>query len=896
PFDTCLSSKEGLVRVKTGPHAWYDTLSRFLLDNKFSKDAIDPTLFTQKTGIPVDQNRFRSMVGSLMYLTASIPDLVFAVCMCARYQDSPTKKYLEALKRVFQYLRRTINWGLWYLKDTAMALTAYADADHAGCQDTRRNYDFDFNKIPLYCDNRSAIALCFNNIQHSRSKHIKIRHHFIREKVEKGMVKLYFVKTDYQLADIFTKALSRERFEFLLPHLDTMADVNTNAFADQAPTIAPPIRTDDQILPHIRWLDEQWFDLTKDTLRDALQITPVKNNQAFTSAPSSDALINFINELGYPKLIRNLSIVLTNDIFQPWRALTTIINLCLTGKTSRQKESGTSYSWEKEGYTYCDPEYPVYQVDHLSPLEEAQVPPKTCSPLHLPNEEPVLGYLKFSVKGTKREVFGMPIPGNLITTDIQGASYYQEYLEKVSKHQRYLASETGSDPDSPAPKLTKTAKKSKPTAPKVDPRLPVSKPASSKQTKPKPAPTKTQGKKRKLVAEISDKPSQARKSKPGLVSKRHKPIGFLRSVDESVAEDVPEKEPRVNDEEADVRTYVPTGSSSHDESSSLFAKLGLMDSEEESDEDVPGTDAGIQGEGQAGPNPDAQDEGQAGSNPDEQAEGQVGPDLDVSTQPHPEQIDEGFTVTAYPKVQENLKLTVEEHLILEELAISSGTLSSLQHLTKDLSFGDLFFSDKPSEADNDKPTAETEAESMVSVTIQQDTSLIPPMTTPIIDFTLRPESPKVHQLLKATATETTTTTTTTIHTPPSQQQQSTTDSMMMKRISELEHIMANLIHDNKQLKQRLDSHGAHHMQLYEALEKSMNRDSSEELLKDLAEARKKKKKRRDSPKTPPGSPPHQPPPPPPPAGPSGASGSLGDSGSSQVPPPPPPPESTNQEG
>nr|GEZ26670.1 hypothetical protein [Tanacetum cinerariifolium] len=329
---------------------------------------------------------------------------------------------------------------------------------------------------------------------------------------------------------------------------------------------------------------------------------------------------------------------------------------------------------------------------------------------------------------------------------------------------------------------------------------------------------------------------------------------------------------------------------------------------------------------------------------------------DVSTQPHPEQMDEGFTATAYPKVQENLKLMVEEQVILEEPASSSGTLYSLQHLTKDLSFGDLFFNDKPSKADNEKTTAETEAESMVSVTIQQDTSSIPPMTTPVIDLTSRPESPNVHQPLKATPTETTTTTTT-IHLPPSQPQQSTTDFMLMKRIGKLEHIMANLIHDNKHLEERLDSHGERlytlenldipqqvskvvdeivtdavdwaiqaplrnrfrdlpeadmkeilhqrmwetnsykthedHMMLYKALEKSMNRDHSEELLKDLAEARKKKKKRRDSPKIPPGSPPHQPPPPPPPAGPYGALGSPGASGSSQVLPPLP---STNQEG
>nr|GFA45878.1 hypothetical protein [Tanacetum cinerariifolium] len=167
-------------------------------------------------------------------------------------------------------------------------------------------------------------------------------------------------------------------------------------------------------------------------------------------------------------------------------------------------------------------------------------------------------------------------------------------------------------------------------------------------------------------------------------------------------------------------------------------------------------------------------------------------------------MDEGFTATAYPNIQENLKLTVEEQVILKEPASSTGTLSSLQHLAKDLNFGDLFFNDKPSKANNEQTTAETEAESMVSVTIQQDMSVIPPMTTPIIDLTSRPDSPNVHRLLKATATETTITT----HPPPPQPQQSTTNFMLMKRISELEHIMANLIQDNKHLEERLDSHRA----------------------------------------------------------------------------------------
>ncbi|GJY83013.1 retrovirus-related pol polyprotein from transposon TNT 1-94 [Tanacetum coccineum] len=123
----------------------------------------------------------------------------------SRYQAKPTKKHLEAIKRVFQYLRGTINLGLWYSKDTAMAITAYADADHAGCQDTRRS--------------TPGSTQFLGDKLHSRSKHINIRHHFIREQVENDVVELYFVTMDYQLADIFTKALPRERFEFLLPRL-----------------------------------------------------------------------------------------------------------------------------------------------------------------------------------------------------------------------------------------------------------------------------------------------------------------------------------------------------------------------------------------------------------------------------------------------------------------------------------------------------------------------------------------------------------------------------------------------------------------------------------------------------------------------------------------------------
>ncbi|GJR71614.1 integrase, catalytic region, zinc finger, CCHC-type containing protein [Tanacetum coccineum] len=112
-----------------------------------------------------------------------------------------------------------------------------SNADHAGCQTTRLStsgsaqlldYGFKFNKIPLYCDNKSAIALCCNNVQHSRAKHIDIRYHFIKEQVKNGIVELYFFWTEYQLADIFTKSLPRGRFNFLIDNMVVKKHVSRN--------------------------------------------------------------------------------------------------------------------------------------------------------------------------------------------------------------------------------------------------------------------------------------------------------------------------------------------------------------------------------------------------------------------------------------------------------------------------------------------------------------------------------------------------------------------------------------------------------------------------------------------------------------------------------------------
>ncbi|GJW71033.1 retrovirus-related pol polyprotein from transposon TNT 1-94 [Tanacetum coccineum] len=209
--------------------------------------ATKPKLDADLSGEPVDQTDYRSKIWSLMYLTSSRPDIVQTVCYCARYQARPTEKYLKEVKRIFRYLRGTINMGLWYLKGSGFDLTDFLDADHAGCVDTRKSifggiqfleaeyvalsascaqvmwmrtqlqdYGFNYNKIQLYCDSQSAIAISCNPVQHSRTKHIHTRYHFIKEQVESGIIELYFVKTEYQLADMFTKALSEDRFQYLV--------------------------------------------------------------------------------------------------------------------------------------------------------------------------------------------------------------------------------------------------------------------------------------------------------------------------------------------------------------------------------------------------------------------------------------------------------------------------------------------------------------------------------------------------------------------------------------------------------------------------------------------------------------------------------------------------------
>nr|GEY08075.1 retrovirus-related Pol polyprotein from transposon TNT 1-94 [Tanacetum cinerariifolium] len=193
--------------------------SKYILDilKRFGMENCDtvPTLMVEQAklkldlvGKPVDHTNNRSMIGSLMYVTSSRPDIMFATC-------------------------------IWYLKDSGFDLTAYSDADHAGCHLDRKTeseyvavsnccaqvlwmrtqltyYGFFYDKVPIYYDSKSAISISCNPVQHTRTKYIDVRCHFIKDHVEKGTIELYFFGTEYQLADLFTKSLLEARFKFLV--------------------------------------------------------------------------------------------------------------------------------------------------------------------------------------------------------------------------------------------------------------------------------------------------------------------------------------------------------------------------------------------------------------------------------------------------------------------------------------------------------------------------------------------------------------------------------------------------------------------------------------------------------------------------------------------------------
>jgi hypothetical protein len=204
-------------------------------------------LCTDKNGKDFDQKVYRSIIGLLLYLCASRPDIMLSVCMCARFQAAPKESHHQAMKRILRYSAHTPTFGLWYPKGSSLDLAGFSDSDYArdrvdrnstsgtchflgrslvcwsskkennvtlstteaeyivagACcsqllwmKHTLKDYGDNMKKFPLYCDNESAIKIAHNPVQHSRTKHIQICHHFLCDHVLKGDIVINHVKTE----------------------------------------------------------------------------------------------------------------------------------------------------------------------------------------------------------------------------------------------------------------------------------------------------------------------------------------------------------------------------------------------------------------------------------------------------------------------------------------------------------------------------------------------------------------------------------------------------------------------------------------------------------------------------------------------------------------------------
>ncbi|GKC91189.1 putative ribonuclease H-like domain-containing protein, partial [Tanacetum coccineum] len=269
------------LQVKQLPDGIFISQDKYVKDmlTKFDMESVRTTTtpyeaaktkLKDETDPPVNVHLYRSMIGSLMYLTASRPDIMFAVSACSRHQVTPLTSHLNAVKKIFKYLKGQPKLGLWYPKDSPFQLEAYSDSDYAGSHGDRKSttggcqflgrrliswqckkqtivatssteaeyvaaasccaqvlwiqnqlldYGFNFMNTKIFIDNQSTICIVKNPVFHQRTKHIEIRHHFIRDANEKNLIQVLKIHTDDNVADLLTKAFDGPRFEYLVVHI-----------------------------------------------------------------------------------------------------------------------------------------------------------------------------------------------------------------------------------------------------------------------------------------------------------------------------------------------------------------------------------------------------------------------------------------------------------------------------------------------------------------------------------------------------------------------------------------------------------------------------------------------------------------------------------------------------
>ncbi|GKA97738.1 hypothetical protein Tco_0825632 [Tanacetum coccineum] len=544
-------------------------------------------------------------------------------------------------------------------------------------------------------------------------------------------------------------------------------------------------------------VDEQWFDLSVDLLRKALAITPVNPAHPFELPPSGDTVIDFVNELGYPEPVEIVSSIRTNYVYQPWRAILSLLNQCLTGKTSgsdKPRHPVLQMLWGIVTQTNVDhaeliweeftqEEFQTFFTQQSKPQSQSEEPNEESNshlnPLRTFNtgDDYILGNLKFVPKGESVEVFGMAIPDPLITEAIQQSSYYPKYLKMVAENTKKTPQ--GSASVQPA---TQRATPKKPTT-----TTPV------KQTKPAPSPTKKPSKRKlpqkirkgKPTFQLVDEEDEARQDddpdldlakKLSLESHQEKgeeegndadleraiklsldpvflpqgraPVGGVTDRDYHYQKQLPYCMKR--DQTPPDSTTGPSSQPEDDTSEKVIHESSsTSDSERTESETETAAPKGDKDQGEVDSStvtsgvsipvsdPEKAHEALAGPDPEPMKEDQTGSDsgkLHVSLAgPNPEHMDEEFLATAYPKVHENLKLITDERVIDDKPESHSGSMSSMKNLDDTFNFGDQFLHDKPTEDEQEKSKVREESDSTIPDSSHQTATSTPPVIAPFTE-------------------------------------------------------------------------------------------------------------------------------------------------------------------
>nr|GEY15263.1 retrovirus-related Pol polyprotein from transposon TNT 1-94 [Tanacetum cinerariifolium] len=489
------------LQISQSPRGIFINQSKYALESlkKYGFESCDPVdtpmvekskLDEDKEGKAVDPSHYCRMIDTLLYLTASRPDLQFAICMCARYQARPTEEHVHAVKMIFLYLRGTIHRGLWYSKDSSIALTAFADADHAGCQYTRRStsgsVQFLGERLISWSSKRQkSVAIsstkaeyitlsgCCAQILWMRSQLLDyglgfnkiLIYHFIKEKVKNGVIELYFVNTEYQLADLFTKALGRDRIEFLINKLgmrsftpETLKQLMDEVDETMDTTVDQQVAMDEAIVPHAKRLrigrsnfrllsDIKSKESTLQLVYDVMRLCPFFKAFLVTA----DVLEIYIHS----GVIRKLTDVNINKLHQPWRSFAAIINKCLTEKSSGYDSLRLPqaqilwglYHKRNVDFAYLMWEDFVYQVEHKDTKKsnemyypqftkviihhfmskDLSIPRRNKVNWHYVRDDHMFSTIKLVSRHQNTQEFGALLPIELTNKEIRNSNAYKEY-------------------------------------------------------------------------------------------------------------------------------------------------------------------------------------------------------------------------------------------------------------------------------------------------------------------------------------------------------------------------------------------------------------------------------------------------------------------------------------